>query len=92
MGVPVVTLAGERWLGRMGIGTLAPLGLERLAARDEDAYVGIARALASDLAVLAALRAGLRSRVVASPLIDAERYARSVEAAYRAAWHDWCRS
>lgn len=92
MGVPVVSLAGERWLGRMGIGTLAPLGLERMAAGNEEQYVGIARALASDLAALKALRAGLRARVAASPLVDAERYARSVESAYRAAWQEWCRS
>lgn len=92
MGVPVITLAGERWLGRMGIGTLAPIGLERLAARDEETYVGLARALATDLPALAALRARLRPRVAASPLVDAERYARSVEAAYRVAWQDWCRS
>ena len=92
MGVPVVTLAGERWLGRMGIGTLAPLGLERLAAKDEESYVGIARALAADLPALAALRARLRPLVAGSPLVDAERYARSVEAAFGAAWRDWCRS
>jgi predicted O-linked N-acetylglucosamine transferase (SPINDLY family) len=92
MGVPVVTLAGERWLGRMGIGTLAPLGLGSLAARDEDGYVAAAVALASDLDALATLRAGLRRRVQSSPLVDAEAYARSVEAAFRTAWCDWCRA
>ncbi|MBM3547113.1 MAG: hypothetical protein FJX54_09170 [Alphaproteobacteria bacterium] len=92
MGVPVVTLAGERWLGRMGIGTLAPIGLGNLAARDEDGYVAVARALASDLDALAQLRAGLRRRVQTSPLVDADAYARSVEQAFRAAWREWCRA
>jgi protein O-GlcNAc transferase len=91
MGVPVVTLAGERWLGRMGIGTLAAIGLEALAARDEDAYVAAAATLAGDLASLAQLRAGLRRRVQESLLVDADAYARSVEGAFRSAWRDWCR-
>jgi protein O-GlcNAc transferase len=92
MGVPVVTLAGERWLGRMGVGTLAPLGLEHLAAADEGRYVALATALANDLDGLAALRAGLRGRVAASPLVDATAYARSVERAFRSTWRDWCRA
>ncbi len=92
MGVPVVTLAGERWLGRMGIGTLSAIGLEKLAAADEDAYVAVARTLARDLPALAEIRSGLRRRVAASALVDAEGYARSVEAAFRSAWHVWCRS
>ena len=92
MGVPVVTLAGERWLGRMGIGTLSAIGMDKLAATDEDAYVAIARTLARDLPALSEIRAGLRRRVAASPLVDADGYARSVEAAFRSAWHAWCRS
>ena len=92
MGVPGVTLAGERWLGRMGLSTLAAIGLGRLAAADEDRYVAIAEALAADCDALAILRAGLRRRVAASPLVDAESYARSVETAFRSAWREWCRA
>lgn len=92
MGVPVVTLAGERWLGRMGIGTLSAVGLGALAAADEDTYVGTAHALAADLGALTEMRSGLRQRVAASPLIDADAYARSVETAFRTAWHAWCRT
>lgn len=92
MGVPVVTLAGERWLGRMGIGTLSAIGLDKLAAPDEDTYVAVAAALADDLSALAEIRAGMRRRVAASPLVDADGYARTVEAAFRDAWRAWCRS
>ncbi len=45
MGVPVVTLAGERWLGRMGMATLEPIGLGHLAAKDWDGYVASAARL-----------------------------------------------
>jgi protein O-GlcNAc transferase len=90
MGVPVVTLAGRRFLGRMGASFITHVGLPELVAADADAYLGIAAGLAADPERLAALRAGLRERVLASPLCDAQRYARSVDVAFRAAWREWC--
>lgn len=90
MGVPVVSLVGERFLGRTGLSHLAAIGLEELAAPDEDAYVRIAADLALDLDRLAGLRSSLRRRVAASPLIDAPAYARTMEAAFRDMWRAWC--
>ncbi len=50
----------------------------------------IAADLAADRARLSEIRAGLRERMQASPLMDAPRFARNVEAAYRQTWVRWC--
>ena len=90
MGVPVVTLAGDRFVGRVGASLLAQLGLDDLVAPDISAYVERASALAADRGRLARLRAELRNRVRTSRICDPERYARSVEDAYRVLWRKWC--
>ncbi len=83
MGVPVVSLAGDRAVARFGLSILSRVGLEALVAGDTHGYVEIAAALAGDRARLAALRSELRGRV-AETLCDAGRFTRELEAAYRA--------
>ena len=90
MGVPVITLAGASHAARVGVSILSNLGLQRLVARDAAEYVAIATALADAPADLAALRAGLRERMLRSPNTDGERYTRFLETAYRNIWRDWC--
>ena len=90
MGVPVVTLAGDRHLARVGASLLHRVGLDELVAADADAYVEIAAALAADPARMTALRAGQRARMAASTLCDPAVFTRSLEAAYREMWCRWC--
>jgi len=91
MGVPVVTLAGSRFVGRAGAAMLGEVGLGDLVAAGEAAYVEAVLRLASDPARRARLRAELRPRLRASALLDAPGHARAVEAAYRRLWRGWCR-
>ena len=91
MGVPVVTLVGPTVVGRAGLSQAQNLGLPELVARTPDAFVQIAVDLARDTDRLAALRAGLRARMEASPLMDAPRFAKNLEAAYRRAWQAYSR-
>ncbi len=90
MGVPVITLVCERVVARAGLSQLTNLKLTELAAYSEDEFVRIAIELANDTARLAALRRTLRARMERSPLMDAPRFARNMEAAYRACWQRWC--
>ena len=90
LGVPVVTLSGPATMQRAGTSIAMNLGLPELVARSEDEFVERAVALATDLPRLARLRAELRSRLAASPLGDAPRFARHLEAAYRGAWRRYC--
>lgn len=90
MGVPVITLAGDRHAARVGASILTRVGLKDLVATRPQEYVDIAARLAGDLPALAALRAGLRAQVAGSPLCDGDRFARDLEAAYRVMWRDWC--
>lgn len=84
-GVPVVTLAGDAHMSRVGVSLLDAVGLGELAAPDEDAYVRLAAELATDTPRLTALRRGMRDRLRASPLLNGATYARRVEDALIAA-------
>ncbi len=90
MGVPVVTLAGQTHVSRVGVSLLSAVGLGDLAATGRAAYVSIATALARDVPRRTALRRDLRERMRRSPLVDADRFARNVESAYRTMWQHWC--
>jgi predicted O-linked N-acetylglucosamine transferase (SPINDLY family) len=39
---------------------------------------------------LAEWRSTLRERMETSPLMDAPRFARQIESAYRGMWREWC--
>ncbi|MDR0564595.1 MAG: tetratricopeptide repeat protein [Azoarcus sp.] len=90
MGVPFVTWPGEHLSARMGKTILENVGLHELVAQSAEDYVNIAVALVHDLERLERLRANLRERMLASPLLDGARMARSLEGAFREMWQHWC--
>ncbi len=85
MGVPVVTLSGERQAERMGLSILSHLGVVDTVARSDDEYVAIATRLATDLAWRRALSARILERIESSGIADLQRYTRNLEDAYRRA-------
>jgi protein O-GlcNAc transferase len=70
MGVPVVTLAGDRHASRVGVSLLQAVGRGDWIARDWPDYVRIARTLAADPVGLASSRKSLRADFRRSPLGD----------------------
>jgi predicted O-linked N-acetylglucosamine transferase (SPINDLY family) len=90
MGVPVVTLAGETHVSRVGVSLLTNVGLSELVARDAEEYVAIAVGLANDGERLAKLRSELRGRMTLSSLMDGKRFTGEFEDACRLMWRRWC--
>jgi predicted O-linked N-acetylglucosamine transferase (SPINDLY family) len=84
MGVPTVTLEGDRMLARQGRALLRSAGLGDWVAASVDAYVDLAVAAVADAQRLAALRAGMRDAVARSPLFDGRGFARDFMAAMEA--------
>jgi predicted O-linked N-acetylglucosamine transferase (SPINDLY family) len=83
MGVPVVTFAGEFFAARHSASHLSNVGLHDWVTDSAEGYVERAVTAANDIHGLSALRSGLRSQMLASPLCAAPR-----RAALRAKpWH-----
>jgi len=90
MGVPVVTLAGSRSASRSAASILSAIGLGECIARSPEDYVRLTLELAGSGSRLAELRASLRARMRASPIMDEARFVRALEDAYRLMWRRWC--
>ena len=89
MAVPFVTLKGDQFLSRCGLSLNTALDLTDWIADDQDDYVAKAVLHSHDLKRLATVREGLRERVLASPIFDADRFARHLEAALWGMWDRW---
>jgi protein O-GlcNAc transferase len=90
MGLPVVTLAGQLAVSRMGVSILGTIGVPELIAHTPPDYISVASNLAGNPAQLATYHMGLRDSMKSSPLMDAKGFARGMELAYRRAWTAWC--
>lgn len=90
MGVPVVTLAGPRMVGRWSASILAGIGVGGLVAFTPERYVELAAGLVAEPEQLAALRRELRPRMAASPMTDPVHRTRQLERVYRTVWRRWC--
>jgi protein O-GlcNAc transferase len=91
MGVPLVTLAGDRFAARIGEAILSAVGHREWIAPDQDRYVAIAAGLAADPRLRHHLRGRLRQDLLASPLCDPRSFTAALEDAFRAIWRNWCR-
>jgi predicted O-linked N-acetylglucosamine transferase (SPINDLY family) len=86
MGVPVITLPGERLASRQTLGFLDPMGFSEFAASSREDYAARALALAADPERLGDLRRRLRPAMEGAPFCDGPKFTATLEAAYRRMW------
>jgi len=82
VGVPLVTLKGESFHGRVAASILSAIDLPELITENPADYESLALALATDGPRLAALREKLEANRKTAPLFDTARFTRNLEAAY----------
>lgn len=83
MGVPVITLRREEPMSRSGVSILTYSDLTEFIADSDHEYVAIASYWAANPGKLADLRSGLRERLNASAVMDAQKFVAEMEALYR---------
>lgn len=83
MGVPVVSMYGERRSSRFGLSILSNAGVGELAVNTEKEYIERAVSLANDWETLDLLHKNLRTIMQNSPAMDGEGYVREIEAQYK---------
>lgn len=89
MGVPVITLVGERHGSRFGYSILKNIGLEEGIAFSKEEYVEKAIMLANNKVKLQELHANLRRRMENSPLMNGELYMKNIEEQYQMIWTEY---
>ncbi|HEY8254379.1 MAG TPA: hypothetical protein VIG39_07045, partial [Rhizomicrobium sp.] len=81
-GLPVLTPMGEAFAGRVAASLLRAIGMPELVTNNLADYEALALALARDPARLASLKEKLARNIATTPLFDADRFTRDLEAAY----------
>ena len=83
MGVPVISMYGDRHGTRFGLSFLSNIGMAELATDNRYTYIKLAAGIAEDKDLLKALHGRIRSIVQKSSLMDGVGYCREVEQMYR---------
>ena len=89
MGVPVITLLGDRHVGRVGASILTNVGLTDFIAQDTDSYIKLAVEMAANTNYLKDIRKNLRERMQRASLCDAHSFTSNIEAAYQEMWRKY---
>ncbi|WML35496.1 hypothetical protein [Clostridium sp. OS1-26] len=92
MGVPVITLAGERHASRVGVSLLTNVGLDELIAYSEEEYIQKAVDLAGNIEKLKKIKLNLRTNMKSSPLMEGDKFTKELEKVYKNLWIDYCNS
>lgn len=91
-GVPVLTVAGERFASRVGASLVTAVGMPELIATDFTDYERQAIELGRSPEKLADLRRKLAANRLTTPLFDTAGFTRDLEGLYGKIWAAACRS
>ncbi len=86
MGVPVLSMAGEAHVSRVGATLLHAVELDELVAQSPEEYVNQAMEWSANLKRLSELRMSLRTRLTRSRLLNARTFTLAYEAAITDVW------
>ena len=86
MGVPVISMQGDRHSSRVGRSLLSAIGLGQFVQNDKRSYVKAAVDLADDVDSRVSLRQRLRGKIASSPLADGQGMAQALEGVIFSAW------
>lgn len=81
-GLPVLTLLGETFAGRMAASLLHAIHLPELITRTSEEYEKLAVTLATQPEKLEGIKQKLASNRLTTPLFDTEQFTKNIEAAY----------
>jgi len=92
MGVPVITLLGDRHSSRVSASILQSINHPELFGETKKQYLQTCRDLSKTPEKLREIRSSLRSEILNSPLCDKQRFAGDMEDLYRSIWKGYCQS
>ena len=90
MGVPIITMKGNRHAGRMVASILKTLDLNEWIVETHHRYIEKAVYWSNALPRLANIRGELRTRMMQSGLCDWFTFTQKVEQIYHQVWEKWC--
>jgi len=90
MGVPIITMKGQRHAGRMVASVLKTLGLNDWITNSHSSYIEKAIYWSHSIHQLARLRSKIRSKMIHSSLCDGNAFTKKMELIYQDFWERWC--
>jgi predicted O-linked N-acetylglucosamine transferase (SPINDLY family) len=90
-GVPMLTILGQTFVGRMAASMLHAVGLPELVTQSLEEYEALALKLAYDPHLLSGIRRKLGENLQVKPLFDTNRFRRQLEDAYSTMVDIWKR-
>ena len=91
MGVPVLTLKGNRYLFHFGESINFNLNMQDWIANNKDEYISKAIKFSSNLQTLSKIRKNLRKTALQSPVFDAPRFANHFSNLLWKMWRNFCK-